>query len=179
AGRLRDLDPHPPAGDVGDRPGAAGHRAVEPGRAGVRCCRWTPHRRACRAVSSLGAGHRVDGGRAGRSFDAGVLDGDSPLLVFGGMLGWLPLGGIIDGSLEYRRITGAPLLDGLVAGNWTIVRSSVRHLVLPAVALGSTAMAAIASMGRSTMLDVLGLDFIRTARAKGLAERRVVSRHAL
>ncbi|HTE03453.1 MAG TPA: ABC transporter permease [bacterium] len=101
------------------------------------------------------------------------------LLVFGGMLGWLPLGGIIDGSLAYRRITGAPLLDGLVAGNWTIVRSSVRHLVLPAVALGSTAMAAIARMARSTMLDVLGLDFIRTARAKGLAERRVVSRHAL
>jgi peptide/nickel transport system permease protein len=101
------------------------------------------------------------------------------LLVFGGILGWLPLGGVLDGSLSIRRITGAPLLDGVLAGSWPIVWSAGRHLVLPALALGATAMAAIARMARSTMLDVLGLDFIRTARAKGLAERRVVSRHAL
>jgi len=101
------------------------------------------------------------------------------LLVFGGTLGWLPLGGVIDGGLAYRRITGMPLLDGLLTGSWAVVGSAARHLVLPAVALGATAMAAIARMARSTMLDVLGLEFIRTARAKGLAERRVVSRHAL
>jgi peptide/nickel transport system permease protein len=101
------------------------------------------------------------------------------LLVFGGILGWLPLGGVLDGSLTVRRITGAPLLDGVLTGSWPIVWSAGRHLVLPALALGATAMAAIARMARSTMLDVLGLDFIRTARAKGLAERRVVSRHAL
>lgn len=101
------------------------------------------------------------------------------LLVFGGILGWLPLGGVLDGSLSVRRITGAPLLDGVLAGSWPIVWSAGRHLVLPALALGATAMAAIARMARSTMLDVLGLDFIRTARAKGLAERRIVSRHAL
>ncbi len=101
------------------------------------------------------------------------------LLVFGGILGWLPLGGVLDGSLTVRRITGAPLLDGVLAGSWPIVWSAGRHLVLPALALGATAMAAIARMARSSMLDVLGVDFIRTARAKGLAERRVVSRHAL
>ncbi len=101
------------------------------------------------------------------------------LIVFGGILGWLPLGGVLDGSLTVRRITGAPLLDGVLTGSWPIVWSAGRHLVLPALALGATAMAAIARMARSTMLDVLGLDFIRTARAKGLAERRVVSRHAL
>jgi len=101
------------------------------------------------------------------------------LIVFGGILGWLPLGGVVDGSLTVRRITGAPLLDGVLTGSWPIVWSAGRHLVLPALALGATAMAAIARMARSTMLDVLGLDFIRTARAKGLAERRVVSRHAL
>ncbi len=101
------------------------------------------------------------------------------LLVFGGILGWLPLGGVLDGSLTVRRITGAPLLDGALAGSWPIVWSAGRHLVLPALALGATAMAAIARMARSSMLDVLGLDFIRTARAKGVAERRVVSRHAL
>jgi peptide/nickel transport system permease protein len=101
------------------------------------------------------------------------------LLVFGGILGWLPIGGVLDGSLAYRRVTGLPLLDGLLAGSWPVVWSAARHLVLPALALGATAMAAIARMARSTMLDVLGLDFIRTARAKGLADRRVVSRHAL
>jgi peptide/nickel transport system permease protein len=101
------------------------------------------------------------------------------LLVFGGILGWLPIGGVMDGSLAYRRVTGLPLLDGLLAGSWPVVWSAARHLVLPALALGATAMAAIARMARSTMLDVLGLDFIRTARAKGLADRRVVSRHAL
>jgi len=101
------------------------------------------------------------------------------LIVFGGILGWLPLGGVVDGSLTVRRITGAPLLDGVLTGSWPIVWSAGRHLVLPALALGATAMAAIARMARSTMLDVIGLDFIRTARAKGLAERRVVSRHAL
>ncbi len=101
------------------------------------------------------------------------------LLVFGGILGWLPLGGLLDQSVVYRRVTGMPLLDGLMSGNWPLVVSSLRHLVLPAVALAATATAAVARMARSTMLDVLGLDFIRTARAKGLAERRVVSRHAL
>ncbi|HET6946916.1 MAG TPA: ABC transporter permease [bacterium] len=101
------------------------------------------------------------------------------LLVFGGLLGWLPLGGVLDGGMPYRRITGMPVIDGLLALDRAVVGSSLRHLVLPAVALGATAMGAIARMARSTMLDVLGFDFIRTARAKGLAERRVISRHAL
>ncbi|HEU5300193.1 MAG TPA: ABC transporter permease [bacterium] len=101
------------------------------------------------------------------------------LLVFGGLLGWLPLGGVLDGGMAYRRLTGMPLLDGLLTGDWAVTSSALRHLVLPAVALGATAMAAIARMARSTMLDVLGLDFIRTARAKGVAETRVISRHAL
>lgn len=101
------------------------------------------------------------------------------LLVFGGMLGWLPLGGVLDGGMAYRRVIGMPLVDGLLTAQWPVAGSALRHLVLPAVALGATAMAAIARMARSTMLDVLGFDFIRTARAKGLAERKVISRHAL
>lgn len=101
------------------------------------------------------------------------------LLVFGGVLGWLPLGGILDEGMDYRRITGIPFFDGLVSGNWAVVRSNLQHLILPAVALGAIATAAIARMARSTMLDVLSLDYIRTARAKGVAERRVVTRHAL
>jgi ABC-type dipeptide/oligopeptide/nickel transport system permease component len=101
------------------------------------------------------------------------------LLVFGGLLGWLPLGGILDAGMTLRRITGMPVLDGLLQGNWAAARSAVEHLALPTVTLGATAMATIARMARSTMLDVLGLDYVRTARAKGVAEGRVVVRHAL
>jgi peptide/nickel transport system permease protein len=101
------------------------------------------------------------------------------LLVFGGILGWLPIGGIVSETMIYRRITGAPLVDGLLAGNMPFVVSHLRHLVLPAVALGATSMATIARMSRSTMLEVLGLDYVRTARAKGVAEPQIVRRHAL
>ena len=101
------------------------------------------------------------------------------LLVFGGMLGWLPLGGVIDSALTVKRVTGLPLTDALLASDWVATRSVLAHLVLPAVALGATAMATIARMARSTMLDVLGLDYVRTARAKGVAEGQVVRRHAL
>jgi ABC-type dipeptide/oligopeptide/nickel transport system permease component len=101
------------------------------------------------------------------------------LLVFGGILGWLPLGGILEGGMTIRRITGMSLIDGVLAGDGRVVESSLRHLVLPAVALGATSMATIARMARSTMLEVLHLDYVRTARAKGVGERRVVSHHAL
>ena len=101
------------------------------------------------------------------------------LLVFGGILGWLPLGGILDEGLTLRRITGMAVLDGLLAGNGSATASALRHLVLPAVALGVTSMATIARMARSTMLDVLTLDYVRTARAKGVGERQVVAHHAL
>ena len=101
------------------------------------------------------------------------------LLVFGGILGWLPLGGILDEGLTLRRITGMAVLDGLLAGNGSATASALRHLILPAVALGVTSMATIARMARSTMLDVLTLDYVRTARAKGVGERQVVAHHAL
>ena len=101
------------------------------------------------------------------------------LLVFGGLLGWLPLGGILDSGMTIRRITGLPILDALLQGNWQAARSGVEHLVLPAVTLGGALMATIARMARSTMLDVLNLDYVRTARAKGVSESGVVGRHAL
>jgi len=101
------------------------------------------------------------------------------LLVFGGMLGWLPLGGILDEGLALRRITGMAVVDGVLAVNGSATASALRHLILPAVALGVTSMATIARMARSTMLDVLTLDYVRTARAKGVGERQVVAHHAL
>ncbi len=81
--------------------------------------------------------------------------------------------------MTFRRVTGMSLIDGVLTGNAPVVQSSLRHLVLPAVALGATSMATIARMARSTMLEVLHLDYVRTARAKGVGERRVVSHHAL
>jgi len=101
------------------------------------------------------------------------------LLVFGGILGWLPLGGILDEGLALRRITGMAVVDGVLAVNGSATASALRHLILPAVALGVTSMATIARMARSTMLDVLTLDYVRTARAKGVGERQVVAHHAL
>src|SRR5262249_55746588 len=101
------------------------------------------------------------------------------LLVFGGILGWLPLGGILDTALSIRRISGMPITDSVVQGNWPAGRSAAEHPVLPAVTLGSALMATIARMARSSMLDVLNLDYVRTARAKGVAEGVVIRRHAL
>ncbi len=101
------------------------------------------------------------------------------LLMFGGLLGWLPLGSLLDEGMTFHRFTGMPLLDGVLTGNWALARSSLRHLVLPAVTLGLTSMATIARMSRSTMLEVLNLDYVRTARAKGVTEPWVVRHHAL
>ena len=71
------------------------------------------------------------------------------------------------------------ILNSLVTGQWEVFRSAFGHLILPAVALATIPIAIIARMTRSSLLDVLGLDYVRTARAKGLSERVVVLRHAL
>ena len=76
-------------------------------------------------------------------------------------------------------ISGMYVLNGLLTTNWSVLGDALRHLVLPAVALGTIPLAIIARMTRSSLLDVLGQDFVRTARAKGLRERRVVLRHGL
>lgn len=67
----------------------------------------------------------------------------------------------------------------LVTGQWSLLGDALRHLVLPVLALGTIPMAIIARMTRSSLLDVLGLDYIRTARAKGLRDRLVIFRHAM
>jgi peptide/nickel transport system permease protein len=70
------------------------------------------------------------------------------------------------------------ILNALLTFNWELLKDSVKHLILPAMALGTIPMSIIARMTRSAMLDVLGQDYIRTARAKGLAFRVVVLKHA-
>lgn len=70
------------------------------------------------------------------------------------------------------------VLNSLITGRWAELWASIRHLILPAMALGTIPMALIARMTRSSLLEVLGLDYIRVARAKGLREGAVVLRHA-
>jgi ABC-type dipeptide/oligopeptide/nickel transport system permease component len=101
------------------------------------------------------------------------------ILVFGVNLHWFPVSGRIQMGLEPDKITGLYLLDSLLKGNMESFKSAVMHLALPAVALASYSTAIIARMTRATMLEVVRQDYIRTARAKGILERPIITRHAL
>jgi len=122
------------------------------------------------------------------------------IYVFAAQLGWLPPSGrlsaglvsvpfyeawgwtITEGTFWYRPlefISNFFLFNSVITGDWELFVDAVKHLVLPAVALSTIPMAIIARMTRSSLLDVLGREYVRTARAKGAAERRVVVRHAL
>ncbi len=95
-------------------------------------------------------------------------------------LRWLPGPGRLDVSaIAPPSRTGLLLVDAALAGDWPVLSNALRHLVLPALTLGLFSTAVIARMTRSAMLEVLYQDYIRTARAKGLARARVVLRHAL
>ena len=76
-------------------------------------------------------------------------------------------------------VTGLYTVDSLLAGNFATFRSAVEHLMLPGLVLGSSVMGLITRVTRSSLLEVLGQDYVRTARAKGLVEHTVVLRHAL
>lgn len=101
------------------------------------------------------------------------------IVIFSVTLHWLPVAGRIQIGMEPEHITGFYLIDSLVTGNMDALRSWLQHIILPGVALGSYSMAIIARMTRSTMLEVIGQDYIRTARAKGLFEMKVIIKHAL
>jgi len=99
--------------------------------------------------------------------------------LFAVQLGWLPSVTRLDAAIELQRITNLLILDSLLTGNAEALLNAVQHLILPAIALGTIPMAIIARMTRSAMLEVLEQDYVRTARAKGLKERVVITRHAL
>jgi len=101
------------------------------------------------------------------------------MMIFGVFLGWLPIGGRIDLLLPFQRITGFMVIDSIITGNGAALISVLRHLILPAIALGTIPMAIIARTTRSSMLEVLRQDFIRTERAKGLSEFKVIYKHAI
>lgn len=102
------------------------------------------------------------------------------MLVFYRKLGWFPGSERLDTFLAPPgRVTGLYLIDSLLAGNLTVFRNAVWHLALPALCLSYIHVAAISRMVRSSMLEVMNQDYIRTARAAGLSRRAVVYRHAL
>ncbi len=100
--------------------------------------------------------------------------------VFGVMLGWLPTGFRLGTSVTLEPVTHFNLLDSVITGNGAALVASVRHLILPALALSTIPMAVITRMTRASLLEVLSQDYIRTAESKGLPQRAVVSasRHA-
>jgi peptide/nickel transport system permease protein len=101
------------------------------------------------------------------------------IMLFAVLLDWLPVGGRLSHDIELETVTGLMLVDSIIASNWSALRDVVEHLAMPALALATIPMAIIARMTRSSMLDVLREDYIRTATAKGLRERTVLARHAL
>lgn len=102
------------------------------------------------------------------------------IYIFTVNLGWLPSIGRLDVSIRgFEPLTGMYVLDGLLRGRPDVSWDAFKHLILPGVALGTIPLAIVVRMTRSSMLDVLGQDYVRTARAKGLMRRVVVNKHAL
>jgi len=102
------------------------------------------------------------------------------LLLLYAKLGWLPGPGQLDIFVgRPPHVTGLITVDALLARDFEALANALSHLVLPAVVLGSHALVGIARITRASMLEVLGQDYVKVARAKGLAERTVVLRHAL
>lgn len=101
------------------------------------------------------------------------------IYLFGVQFRLLPFIGRIDPTMRVETRTGLLVVDSFISGNWEALGNALRHLVLPALTLFTVPLAIIARITRSAMLEVLNQDYIRTARAKGLAERPVILRHAL
>ena len=101
------------------------------------------------------------------------------ILLFSVQLDLTPVSGRIAVQYFFDSVTGFLLIDSLLSGEKGAFLSTVSHLILPTIVLGTNPLAVIARMTRSAMLEVLGEDYIRTARAKGLSKLRVVGVHAL
>ena len=101
------------------------------------------------------------------------------ILLFSVQLGWTPVSGRIAVKYFIEPSTGFLLIDSLLSSDKGAFWSATTHLILPTIVLGTNPLAVIARMTRSAMLEVLGEDYIRTARAKGLSNVRVVALHAL
>ena len=101
------------------------------------------------------------------------------ILTFSVGLGWTPVSGRIAIQFDIPPVTGFMLIDSLLSSDEGAFKSAVSHLILPSIALGTIPLAVIARMTRSSMLEVLREDYVRTARAKGASMFRIVGIHAL
>jgi len=102
------------------------------------------------------------------------------LYIFSVKLGWMPGPGRLSARVDPPPfVTGLYTVDSLIAGDWGKFVDALTHLILPALALGWTVIGIISRMVRGSMLDVLGQDFIRAARAKGASRPRILLHHAL
>ena len=130
--------------------------------------------------------------RRGSAFDYGLMGlsvtgasmpifwwGLMMILVFSVALGWTPVSGRISDAYYVPPWSGFMLIDSWFSDDQGAVASAAAHLILPTIVLGTIPLATIARMTRSAMLEVLGEDYIRTARAKGLGTLRVIVVHAL
>jgi peptide/nickel transport system permease protein len=99
--------------------------------------------------------------------------------VFAVRLGWLPSVGRIDVTSEAEHPTNFYVLDAIITRDWATLKDVLRHLVLPAIALGTIPLAIITRITRASVLDVQNEDYVRTARAKGLPPSTVDRRHIL
>ncbi len=101
------------------------------------------------------------------------------MLIFSLNLGWLPLSGRLSIGVDLEVITNFYILDAVLTGNWPAFKDAVWHIIMPAVTLSTIPTAIVARMTRSAMLDVLRQDYIKTAKAKGLSQLKVIFKHAL
>lgn len=125
----------------------------------------------------------IDGGTTilsllGISIPVFVL-GLTLVYIFSVQLEWLPTQGRLDPRAGYEPITGFVLIDAILQRDPEMFVDGVSHLILPAIALGSIPLAIITRITRASVLDVATEDYVRTARAKGLTERRVNARHIM
>ena len=101
------------------------------------------------------------------------------IIFFSGYLGWTPVSGRISLMYFFPPVTGFMLIDSLLSGQAGAFKSALTYLILPTIVLGTIPLAVIARQTRSAMLEVLGEDYVRTAKSKGLSPLRVVGVHAL
>ncbi|TML44755.1 MAG: ABC transporter permease [Actinobacteria bacterium] len=99
--------------------------------------------------------------------------------IFAVRLGWLPSVGEISITLDVNHPTNFYILDAIIQGQWSVLWDVLKHLILPAIALGSIPLAIITRITRAAVLDVQNEDYVRTARAKGLPPQTVDRRHVL
>ncbi|MFD2610912.1 ABC transporter permease [Paenibacillus gansuensis] len=99
--------------------------------------------------------------------------------IFALELKWLPSIGRMNARDPIEAVTNLYLIDAMLAGRWDQLWTVIKHLILPGIALGTIPMAIIARMTRSSMLDVLRSDYIRTARSKGMSQFLIIYKHAL